>query len=113
MNPNRFSNLLRAIKIALVAGAVLGFAAFAQADPAVDGVIVDSSWSERRISVRDQSGTIIYFIVPAKIAIAGSADMHKDALAFHTHLRPRTSVRIAKGRQLRRNVFAAVDIYRR
>ena len=113
MNPSRLPNTLRAILIALTAGVVLSFAAPAQAAPAVDGVIVDASWQDRRITVRAENGKIAYFIVPKKISIAGSKNVHEDALAFHSHLRPRTKVSVAQGKQLRKNVFAAADVRRR
>lgn len=113
MNPSRLPNSLRAILIAMTAGVVLCFAAPAQAAPNVDGVIVDASWSDRRITVRAENGKVAYFIVPKKISIAGSDNVHEDALSFHEHLRPRTKVRVSKGQQLRESVFKAADVRRR
>ena len=88
----------------------LGVVTPAQAAPVVKGQIVESSWSDRRISVRDEGGNISFFIVPPKISIAGSVDVHKDSAAFRKHLRPKANVRVVKGSQLRRSLFAAKDI---
>ena len=111
MKSTNISNLLSAIAVALVIVAALGVVAPVQAAPTVKGHIVESSWTDRRIAVRDESGAITQFIIPPKLTIAGSADLHRDSAAFRKHLRPQTPVRVVKGSQLRRSLFAAKDIF--
>ncbi|MEM7009890.1 MAG: hypothetical protein AAF585_00270 [Verrucomicrobiota bacterium] len=110
MKTNNIPKSLSIATAVLMVIVALGVVTPTQAAPVVKGQIVESSWSDRRISVRDENGNISLFIVPPKISIAGSVDVHKDSTAFRKHLRPKAKVRVVKGSQLRRSLFAAKDI---